>query len=516
MTAPSNVYPRIWQRSPIVLVLKWLFSRHGARVCLFAAACLVTLIALFYTEENWRGRHVWEKHKRTQEARGERLSFIELAPPPVPDDQNFAMTPLLKPLFPRPGDYGVQLRQRLELCGTEPAGKKPGFGDWMRARPIDLQAWRECLRTTNILQTLTKFDSELDEINTASRRPYARFPLRYEDGFAVWLPHLPKLRQLARLYELRTCAEIAEGQPDRAAMDVETILRLADSLKDGPLLISELVRIDVLQLGVQPIWEGLCRHQWSDSQLATFQNKLQRIDFLSGCLRALQGNRASLNDFIERGIEDRRTLFLVGVSIDDYSGGTNEPPPLLRASIELMPRGWLYQNMLSADRYYQEHLFAVVDLAERRISPQKERAAAQRIEDLGRHYAAYPYNFFVLTAVSSWFNWTAFAKAQTAVDEANIACALERYRLAHGELPDRLDALTPQFITKLPHDVIDGQPLKYHRTGDDQFVLYSVGWNETDEGGVVALSSRFRRMQDEEPLDWVWFSQPQPSASERK
>ena len=39
-------------------------------------------------------------------------------------------------------------------------------------------------------------------------------------------------------------------------------------------------------------------------------------------------------------------------------------------------------------------------------------------------------------------------------------------------------------IEKLPHDIINGQPLHYRRTDDGQFVLYSVGWDEKDDGGV--------------------------------
>ena len=41
-------------------------------------------------------------------------------------------------------------------------------------------------------------------------------------------------------------------------------------------------------------------------------------------------------------------------------------------------------------------------------------------------------------------------------NEAQIVCALERYRLAHGEYPGTLDALSPQFIEKIPHDIIGG------------------------------------------------------------
>ena len=77
-----------------------------------------------------------------------------------------------------------------------------------------------------------------------------------------------------------------------------------------------------------------------------------------------------------------------------------------------------------------------------------------------------------------------------------MAIALERYRLAHGEYPESLDVLAPQFMAKLPHDIINGQPLHYRRTSDGQFVLYSVGWNETDDGGVVGFTkSRHGRGQ---------------------
>jgi hypothetical protein len=45
-----------------------------------------------------------------------------------------------------------------------------------------------------------------------------------------------------------------------------------------------------------------------------------------------------------------------------------------------------------------------------------------------------------------------------------------------------LDALVPQFIEKLPHDIIGGQPLHYRLMDDEKFLPYSVGWNEKDDG----------------------------------
>ena len=90
-----------------------------------------------------------------------------------------------------------------------------------------------------------------------------------------------------------------------------------------------------------------------------------------------------------------------------------------------------------------------------------------------------------------------FAYNQTAANEGAVACALERYHLAHGDYPETLAALTPQFIAKLPHDMVGGQPLKYRRTNDGRFVLYSVGWNETDDGGLEVAGSP-------EKGDWAW------------
>jgi type II secretory pathway pseudopilin PulG len=95
-----------------------------------------------------------------------------------------------------------------------------------------------------------------------------------------------------------------------------------------------------------------------------------------------------------------------------------------------------------------------------------------------------------------------FAYAQESVDLARVAIALERYRLAHGAYPESLDALSPQFIAKLPHDVINGQPLHYRRTSDGQFILYSVGWNEKDDGGEVAFKQD--GSVDISTGDWVW------------
>jgi hypothetical protein len=64
-----------------------------------------------------------------------------------------------------------------------------------------------------------------------------------------------------------------------------------------------------------------------------------------------------------------------------------------------------------------------------------------------------------------------------------------------------LETLVPEFIKQLPHDLINGQPLKYHRDDPEHFTIYSIGWDEKDDGGsfVTTWSG---------PGDWVWVNSP--------
>ena len=76
--------------------------------------------------------------------------------------------------------------------------------------------------------------------------------------------------------------------------------------------------------------------------------------------------------------------------------------------------------------------------------------------------------------------------------------------MALGQYPETLAALVPRFIEKLPHDIIGGKPLKYRRSDDGHFVLYSIGWNETDDGGVVTLTDAKPPRVNLDQRDWVW------------
>ena len=71
-----------------------------------------------------------------------------------------------------------------------------------------------------------------------------------------------------------------------------------------------------------------------------------------------------------------------------------------------------------------------------------------------------------------------FARIRLAI----TAIAIERFRLARGKLPENLNELTPQFLTNVPTDPFNDEPLLYHRLSKG-YVIYSVGLDGHDDGG---------------------------------
>lgn len=95
------------------------------------------------------------------------------------------------------------------------------------------------------------------------------------------------------------------------------------------------------------------------------------------------------------------------------------------------------------------------------------------------------------------------ARAQSTANQAALACALERYHLAHGGYPESLSQLVPQYLAKVPDQAISDEPMKYIRSGDT-FTLYSIGWDGVDNGGSFLTS----KSGVGENGDWVWRSSP--------
>lgn len=508
--------------------------RRLLQVLLCLVVCAITLVALFYTIENWRSQRAWSAYENAMDAKGEILDYRKLVPPPVPDVQNFAMTPFLAPLLDfHPGTQTY--RNTNALQAIEQAFKKlppdPSHrGDWRKGERTDLAAWVAAFdeaanraagnwtgeseqpqaidrsqAAAALLAQLKEYEPILEELRAAIQRPHARFNLCYdcENPALILLPHLAKLRTVVRVLNLRASVQLALGKPQAALQDLTLSLDLANTVRNEPMLISHLVRCAILQNTMQPIWEGFADRQWSEPELQAMEQRLAKFDFLADDLRAMRGERAFGNAIIAFVRQNPRMLARLGEPDSENSDGGIE---LLTT---LIPRGWFFLEQVNYNRLFEARVLPGIDPNARRVDVEAIGANANSIEASMRRGS----DQFTSHRVLSNMLIPALGKAhhrfvytQSLIDLARIACALEQHRLAAGKLPDSLVDLTPRFLDPLPHDIITGQPLNYRRNDDRGFQLYGVGWNQTDDGGQTALKGKAKGREnvDLDQGDWAW------------
>jgi hypothetical protein len=551
-------------------IFHWLFRWRTLKLFLKAFAALLFLSWLyFYVEENWRIKRAWDNYRREWETKGERFDFASFVPKPVPDEQNFALTPIVATsyewmldkhgheLIPRKTNFVNRLHMKIRADYNSDdrsvnVDYPTNYGNWKIGQKTDLKEfqlyYRALATKTNdfpirpqpqspaadVLLALSKYDSDIEELRVAARLPYSRFPLNYDAAkpFAVYLMHLASLKQCNEVLRLRAIAELQNNQTDNALADVKLSLCLIDSIRNEPFEISHLVRIEMLNMTIQPVWEGLAEHKWSDAQLMELDRELAKLDFLADYEFSTRGGRAAALEVIDYMRRTRHIDFFTS----GYGSGRLRPiKEVLKERgkllfFQLAPGSVFYQNKLHYARTFQQSLLSTVNVENGIVSPDMVSKLAAVVEKWDEHWS--PNNTYARDLLPGLvYALRKFAYAQNSVDMARVACALERYLLAHNEFPESLDALSPQFIKKVPHDIIGGppsqgsgassQPLHYRRAADGKFLLYSIGWNETDDGGVVNLREGYHWVDDHshlvpDPSDWVWKNQPHMNTDEHR
>jgi hypothetical protein len=488
----------------------------------------LSLATLLYSLELWRGKRAYASLQREVEAKGGSLELSAVIPPPVPDDQNFCATPLLAammdyktspPFAPMKFEWrNPAIIDRLKAMSLPTP--KQGQQGWLCAEMTDLAAWQEAFaNNTNypasvtsrgpaeaVLQALSQFDPELNELRAANQRPAARWALHYQDGFFVQRGNLKRreaLDNLVNILALRAAAELATGRTDAALQDVKLSLRLVDSLQPESLFFAHHLRQRLLLTSLQAVWEGLVTHRWTESQLAELQARLSQYDLASDWRAAMRGE-TYLTMEMWRQLNEFFFLKTLRTQLVKSQPGENEPL-LVKALFIFVwlgyPTGWYYQDQVYIYRFYERCISTGPLLAQ----PRKPVAGKEG-------GLAMPENPLLailwLPKLREMFGDTkSVTHAQNSLEEARLACALERYRLANGEYPATLEALTPRFIDTLPPTSSARQPLlEYRRTTSGQFLLYPAGMTNVSETWQKSNSQGYdyylgRPLAD---IDGVW------------
>jgi len=487
----------------------WRLLRRAAMGLSLAAAVFAMIALAFYGYQNRRARQRWATFEQQLKLRGESLDFTKLRPKPVPDEANFARSPAFLALE-HPTNALTKVSSQLRIHSLSFAGG-PNVSvtlAWNSQKLLPLadaaallgatssppppirsrraysgqgQVLAESNRTESaaqILSGLQPFDASLSALALAARKPFFQIATN-GSAFDLLNPHqtvFTRLENVHGIFVLRACAALEMNRTAAAAEDLFTSLRLANLARQSPD-VSAIQRAQALLVtSLQPLWEGVVRHQWTEPQLAGFQSLLAPINFLADYTNAVP--RVALAyieswQAVARGDEPRRYARIVGGHFD---GG------IVRS---WQPRSWWLESCIQVHEAAQSAV-GKMDVTAGRVDMQ------MNWEDINGLPLDQDTQSLLQQPTWSGANPAIVVFAQAALNQAILACALERHFLARGRYPESLTELQPQFIEKLPTDPVRGRPMNYERVDDRHYILRSFGPNTVNDRKVPASD------------DWLW------------
>jgi hypothetical protein len=383
---------------------------------------------------------------------GWRLEELEARRAELPDGQNAAVTvltaagslPVNWPKWPEPPAGASKLIQF----------------PWSRLPPAEQLS---SYQTQALAAVLAQADLSLRTARKVSELPDGRYPLTLmADGFSTMQSRMPAIRAIGELLSFDALRRAQAGDADGALTSCRALLNLSRSIGDEPLFISQRWRLELRWEACARIERVLAQGEASDAALEPLQRLLERDEPEPLFLYGARGDRAVWNRFFD-------ALARKQVLPNQFQGrlasvlALGSQPAILQEGTRLVE---MAKRPLEEQVVMFEHgeLFPddhIPYFARAYIRPKMQKMTA----DLTQGPRGQAVN-------------------QTVMRCALVAVAAERYRRAHGTWPERLDALEPTCLARVPIDPYARQPLRLRRTATG-LVIYSVGPDCQDDGGKI-------------------------------
>ena len=307
-----------------------------------------------------------------------------------------------------------------------------------------------------VSRVLARNELALRLMEEGSRRPYERLPPGVEPRYRIGSG-----MGLSRAAGARTLDLLRRGDADASAASLFARVRYLRAL-DPPTMLSAMVKTADLSAIATDTALLLSRSRVADGRLAELEEALRDVyasDELASAADEL--GRTILVEMRSR----YRTLRSLG----------NGVVILTRPALQHQTVGLLQTTadaVAAARLPWPERLRAVNRLQDRR-SP-----ILERLQPLFRSGA-----FGIAEELKRLTTTTGSGLA--AARCARMAAAIERYRVAGGAFPERLEDVPLRGdATDAYIDPFTGQPLRYVRD-DEGYTLYSLGSNVSDDGGKL-------------------------------
>ncbi len=331
----------------------------------------------------------------------------------------------------------------------------------------------EGVLSTRMFEQLDR--APIDELlREAMAAPSSRWALALPANqplLSVQLAQMGKPRQLARYAAARVRRAIAKGDHAEAVDGIEVTLMLARLVSRQPFLIAGLVAAAIENMAVGEIRLLLAAKPTAET-LDALEAALERQHYPNPARYGLETEQTASRDTVAWifADPDRVRRGVMSPAVQQMFGST--PSGRL---------GSLEENLAAFDRYFARVLSEAAKPAHARQTLNEPDTGLALVDTLKPSVSRTMFSFDLL---------------DLGRDGIRTLIALERYRLAKGEYPERLDQLVPAFLGAVPVDPFSGMPFGYARiagggTAADQrgvrpFVLYAPGVDKQDDKGKAS------------------------------
>ena len=377
----------------------------------------------------------------------------------------------------------------------------------------DMKQWRESGVLTfaadanptlqTILDWCEQHRAQRAQLEEALARPQSQLSTDRLYPFASDLPNFVAFRAIAQYYGSLCKVHLLMGDADAALHDLQMLRRSMDSIQanDPPTLVEAMIKVAIAGLFATTLEETLAEGLWPDTHIVRVQSWCGVADLHGDVTLSLRGGeRAAILREIDTRIKKGKATGLAEFANAFAGIWKDSQPDFVTLLLWLaVPEGWVDQNKASYARIMQR-LLPGPDGRNQGLDARSQRALEE----------SHPYTILPLLGIPNFVKASASTlKNNTMLNLTFVACTLELHRVAKGAYPDTLAALVPEFAAKLPNDIYDGQPLRYRRTDDGKYVLYSIGPNLKDEGGKPdEIVTDARGVTSTKSHDTVWKGVP--------
>jgi hypothetical protein len=287
---------------------------------------------------------------------------------------------------------------------------------------------------------------------------------------SILLPSLAQLRNLTNMMQIDAMERLGQGDVSGAWTDAFAIHRLALLEMKSPFLICQLVAFTVEatagSIDQEIIAHGRLRADQADDMLQDLQS-LQEFPNYSESV--FDGERYAQLDFLQslaRGHGD----------LEDMIGAGPNVPTLI---LDFLP---IHYSVMMSD--INQH----IDQINKAIASDTYAKAKPLLDALNPQITMRG-NLLAGSWPELWLGELIMPSYSPFVERyfANLAIlpltqtefALAAWHADHGGYPKTLAELIPQYLTSVPIDPFDGQPLRYQQTNGG-YKLWSIGYTQTN------------------------------------